>query len=141
MAEIRILVVDDDTDVNEMVASCLEQVGFKTRSAFNGKEALELYKKHYGEIDVILTDIRMPHMSGDELLSAISTRRDELQPVLLCMSAFSDLTLDKAYKKGADALFAKPFDIDTVEAAIKHFTDFRQQKIEAITQQRKKASV
>ncbi len=71
-----ILFVEDDDLVRKLNLKILKQLGYSVIHAENGKSAVETAKSHDGEIDLLITDVIMPEMNGDELASKIS----EIQP-------------------------------------------------------------
>jgi CheY-like chemotaxis protein len=79
----RVLVVDDDPTILQVAKTILARSGFTTLSADNGADALALLQTH--DIDVLLTDLRMPGMSGGELIKEARRQRSDL-PVC-CMTA------------------------------------------------------
>jgi CheY-like chemotaxis protein len=99
---LRMLVVDDDADVREFVESVLADEPFEASFAAGGEEALELLRAR--SFDLLLTDIRMPHMTGFELVR----RAREITPDLrvLFMSGFA-----RQYKvdPARDDFVQKPF--------------------------------
>jgi CheY-like chemotaxis protein len=72
----RVLVVDDDLCILQVAKAILERSGFRTLCADNGLEALTLLETH--EIDVLLTDMVMPGMSGTELILEARKRHPDL---------------------------------------------------------------
>lgn len=103
----RILVVDDEKDLREVIAYDLEKQGFEVLMASNGKEAFEIVTQN--EIHLVITDIRMPEEDGIQLLKKIRSL-DPSKPVVMLISGFSDVPIEEAYHLGAAAVFAKPFD-------------------------------
>jgi CheY-like chemotaxis protein len=79
-----ILVVDDEDDVVYMLRVILQHAGFDVVSASNGREALERLDEH--ALALVLTDLRMPVMNGDELVQELE-RRTEHPPVII-MTAY-----------------------------------------------------
>ena len=77
-----ILLVDDDDDVRETSTDMLEELGYKVVQASSGAEALSLLDGH-PNLDVMVTDIRMPGMSGLELSDLVRTRRPDLKIILI----------------------------------------------------------
>lgn len=77
-----ILVVDDDDDVREVSAIMLEDLGYTVVQASGGDEALAIIDQH-PDLDVLVTDIRMPGMSGIELSEIATLRRRDLGVVLI----------------------------------------------------------
>jgi len=102
-----ILIVDDEKNYPRILGAVLEEEGFEILTANSGKEALELLAA--SDVDLVLTDMKMPSMDGIELLERIKTRDREL-PVIM-MTAYG--TVDKAVEamqKGAYSYILKPFD-------------------------------
>lgn len=77
-----ILVVDDDDDVREVSAIMLEDLGYTVVQASGGDEALTIIDQH-PDLNVLVTDIRMPGMSGIELSELATMRRRDLGVVLI----------------------------------------------------------
>ena len=104
-----ILVVDDDPAVRETSASMLEDLGYVVIQANGGVEALELVDRH-PELDLMVTDIRMPGMSGLELSEIATTRRHDL-PVILISGYFMPQAITRRFLQ-------KPFRTHELDAAI-----------------------
>jgi CheY-like chemotaxis protein len=102
-----ILIVDDEEDLRDAIAFDFERKNYNVLTAANGRDAFKLVESH--KIDVVLSDVRMPDGDGVELLETIKTKHAFL-PVVMFITGFSDLSLEQAYNKGADAVFSKPFD-------------------------------
>jgi CheY-like chemotaxis protein len=77
-----VLLVDDDGDVRETLAEMLEELGYVVRQARNGAEALSILEGQE-KLDVLVTDVRMPGMSGLELSAAAMARRSGLRVILI----------------------------------------------------------
>lgn len=77
-----ILLVDDDDTVRETSADMLQELGYEVMQASSGAEALELLDTHQ-TVDVMVTDIRMPGMSGIELSEVASNRFDKLKIIFI----------------------------------------------------------
>lgn len=105
-----ILVVDDDPDVREVSSIMLEDLGYTVLQAGCGDEALALLDEH-PDLRVMVTDIRMPGMSGLELSDIATLRRSDLGVVL--MSAFFQPQLI------ARRFVQKPFRTHELDAAIR----------------------
>lgn len=115
-----ILIVDDDKQMTAMLKKVLEKKGYKTKTAVNGQEALA--KSAAGDLDLVVTDIRMPGLNGMQLLEKIKERHQDL-PVVL-MTAFGSIdSAVESMKKGAYHYIAKPFKIElflsVVQAALR----------------------
>jgi two-component system NtrC family response regulator len=102
-----ILIVDDEKNYLTILSAVLEDEGFEVLTALGGREALEVHKT--SDLDLILTDMKMPEMDGIELLEHIKSVDPDL-PVIM-MTAYG--TVDKAVEamqKGAYTYVLKPFD-------------------------------
>lgn len=102
-----ILIVDDEKNYPPILSAVLEEEGFETLTANSGHEALEILEN--SDIDLVLTDMKMPTMDGIELLERIKAKDPDL-PVIM-MTAYG--TVDKAVEamqKGAYSYILKPFD-------------------------------
>ena len=115
----KILVAEDETDIRELVAFSLENIGgYQVVKAKNGAEALEaITAKRY---DVVLMDVQMPHMDGYETTRRIRAELDaERQPVIIAMTAHSMLgDEEKCLAAGMDLYVAKPIEMDQLQAAL-----------------------
>lgn len=105
----RILVVEDEKDLNRFVTMYLKGNGFEVESAFDGVEALN--KSAEMKLDLVLTDIMMPNMDGFELAQNLRIN-DSLLPIIF-MSAKDDKPSKLlGYQIGIDDYITKPFDMD-----------------------------
>jgi DNA-binding NtrC family response regulator len=111
----RILIVDDEGSLLVTLVANLELEGFEVTGVQDAVSALQLVREQ--QFDLVLTDIRMPGMSGVELFRAIRIVHPDL-PVLL-MTAFAAETLvEEAIQEGVFAVLPKPFDIEHVIFAL-----------------------
>ncbi len=112
---LRILVVEDEPLVREVIGVYLEEDKHTITLAENGRDALEKFKP--GEFDLVLTDRAMPEMNGDEL--ALEIRKlDPAQPVVL-LTGFGDLMAGAGEKPpGVDLVVGKPFNLATLRNAL-----------------------
>lgn len=110
MDPLKILVVDDEASVRELLRRGLSQIGhFLVDVASNGLEAIEKIEKNL--FDLVLTDLKMPEMGGIELLKTIKGTRPELTVII--MTAHGSIeTAVEAMKKGADDYITKPIDFN-----------------------------
>jgi two-component system cell cycle sensor histidine kinase/response regulator CckA len=114
-----ILLVEDEPAVRQLFAQALLRAGYRVHEARNGQEALKVFDEHGGDIDLLLTDIRMPYMGGTELARVLRARRHSLK--LLCISGYpgaidTDLAAD---------FLAKPFSRDDLLNKIREVLDRR----------------
>jgi len=107
----HILIIDDEASLRQTLARILQRAGFEVTTAANGKEGLALVSQH--PFDLIYLDIRMPDMSGLELLKTIHTKFPDL-PVIL-FTAQPDLnSAVEALRSGATDYLLKPLKPQTV---------------------------
>lgn len=102
----RILVVDDDVLIMDMIERCLEENGYATTTADNGDEAIFFLKTR--EFDLVLCDIHMDGQDGFAVLAACKALHPQTK-VILCSGDVVYATLSRAFASGADSFLAKPF--------------------------------
>ncbi|KAB8031879.1 response regulator [Fluviispira multicolorata] len=113
-----VLVVDDETDLREMLVYELQNIGAKTLEAKNGKDAIGIVKND--KIDLIISDVRMPGGNGIEFLD--ETKKIDLnKPVFVFITAYSDNSREELHAHGVEGLFAKPFDLLNLLNSIEWF--------------------
>lgn len=109
-----ILVIDDDVQFNKMVCLILEQAGFAVRTAFNGSDGLKQFLLE--RPDLVITDIYMPEKEGLETIMALKAVDGGIK-ILVVSGGSPQLKMAEMFNLaqlfGADAMLAKPFDIDT----------------------------
>ena len=121
-APIRVLYVEDDKSLQLTISQMLKILGYVVVCADNGQSGLETAVSW--QPDIILMDIRMPVMSGDEAVRLLRARPDTAQIPIFVMSAYSDAkTRDLCKKVGATRFFTKPIDVRKVDVAIKEALD------------------
>lgn len=104
-----ILVVDDEPDLKEIIASEFEYMGAKVFQAQNVTEAksiLEIQK-----IDLVVSDIRMPGGDGIDLVRYLRTKALP-GPAIILITGFADISYEDAYNLGVESLISKPFNLD-----------------------------
>ena len=110
-----ILVVDDEPKLREVLAAALQELGYQTRTAESGAAALEQFEND--PVDLVLSDLRMPGMSGQQLLAELRRRAPNV-PVVLMTAYGTVKDAVQAIKDGAFDYISKPFEIDELEATI-----------------------
>lgn len=113
-----VLLVEDEMPLRRMIASILEQSGYLVLAAGGPREALELARAHAGHIDLLLTDIVMPDMSGKELADRLAVERPTM-PVLYT-TGYPDRGIVESGVLQADVcLLQKPFTLDELVGKVR----------------------
>jgi two-component system NtrC family response regulator len=102
-----ILIVDDEKNYLTVLSAVLEDEGFEVLTALGGREALEVHKT--SDLDLILTDMKMPEMDGIELLDQIKSVDPDLPVIMMTAHGTVDKAVE-AMQKGAYTYVLKPFD-------------------------------
>jgi PAS domain S-box-containing protein len=117
-----ILVVEDEDAVRRLTCRILARRGYEVVEASDGPSALQAWEHHDGHIDLLLTDVVMPGMSGKELAERLAERQPGLEPVF--MSGYTDdVVLRHGVEGEEQQLVQKPFDAETLLAAIRTALD------------------
>ena len=113
----KILIVDDDMAIAQLVSDALEDDGFETEICTGGKEALQYIEKNTGKIDLITLDIMMPDMNGLELCKRV---RDSVTcPILLVSAKGKTVDTVLGLESGADDYISKPFVVEELVARVR----------------------
>jgi DNA-binding response OmpR family regulator len=113
-----ILCIDDEIDIRQLLVEELEEAGFKTLQAANGREGLDLILAKWP--DIVICDISMPVMNGHELLAELQLNYPDLSnTAFIMLTALTDRenTLN-ALRAGVDDYMTKPVDLDLLLAKI-----------------------
>ena len=123
----RLLVVDDQVSMTRWLCSDLQGRGFTTEASNSPEEIVDqLPQLHF---DLVLTDVRMPRLSGLELCREITARRPDI-PVIV-MTAFGDMEAAiEAMRAGAYDFITKPLEVDLLEIALQRAVDHRRLQIQ-----------
>jgi DNA-binding NtrC family response regulator len=115
MSAKRILVVDDQESMRDMLADLLEMMGYAPRAVAGGAEAL--HELEAGGIDLVITDLNMPVMDGMELMKQIKSRTPDL-PVIVITGYGTFHTERQVLSSGADGYIPKPCTINRVQETV-----------------------
>ncbi len=111
----KILIIEDDNDINNLVAKALKSYGYECMQAFSGTEGLLHFKMD--KFSLVIMDLMLPGMNGEELIHEI--RNMSLTPVIV-MSAKDGLDSKlELLEAGAEDYITKPFEIDELVARVK----------------------
>lgn len=106
---VKILVVEDEKDLNRFVSISLKNNGYEVVSAFDGEEGIEKIENE--KFDLVLTDIMMPKMDGFELSQEIRSIYKDI-PIIFMTAKDDKISKMTGYQIGIDDYVVKPFDID-----------------------------
>lgn len=112
----KILVVEDEKDLNNIITKHLKKNNFSVDSVYDGEEALEYLD--YGNYDLIILDIMLPKMNGYEVVKNLRTNKNET-PVLMLTARDAIEDKIKGLDLGADDYLIKPFDFGELLARIR----------------------
>ena len=112
-----LLIADDDQAMRMALAESLQCCGYEVETAENGAEALAKYAQ--GRFEVVITDMRMPKMSGMEVLRGVK-KLSPRTPVILITAYGTVNTAVEAMKEGASEFIMKPFSLDDLEFVVKN---------------------
>jgi CheY-like chemotaxis protein len=113
----RILVVDDEPSVREVVDQILPPLGYQVAYATNGQEALAYYRDHPGEVDLVVLDLVMPVMNGTSCFRALQAVDPHVRAILMSGHGV-DGVADDLLAEGLLGFLAKPFTPATLAQAI-----------------------
>ena len=113
-----VLAVDDESTVLALARDILEMHGYRVLTARNGEEALRVFNKHEGSIDLVLLDLTMPVMGGRDCLKHLK-RIDPRVRVLVSSGFSAEGTASELLREGALAYVQKPYDIDALARVVR----------------------
>ena len=115
-----ILIVDDEKNYPLILSAVLEDEGYETLTANSGREALEVLKN--SDVDLVLTDMRMPAMDGVQLLERIKAEDADLPVIMMTAHGTVEKAVE-AMQKGAYSYILKPFDNEQLVLYVRKATD------------------
>jgi len=133
----KILVVDDEQSLREVLSIMLKRAGYAVTSAADGEEAVELLQKEI--FDLVITDLRMPKVDGMEVLKAVKSASPETVVLIITAFASADSAVE-AMKQGAYDYLTKPFQVDEVQLIIRNALEKRRLTTENMLLKREMAS-
>jgi two-component system response regulator PilR (NtrC family) len=125
----RILVVDDERSMRELLAIVLKREGYEVLLADNGKAAIELLERE--PIDLLISDIKMPDLSGVDVLRAAKRVDQDILGIMITAFASTESAVE-AMRLGACDYLSKPFDIDLLKMKVREKIENRQLRQENV---------
>lgn len=118
-----LLIIDDEKNIREGLAANFEMDGYNVKLAENGKQGLEFLAK--GDIDLVITDLRMPGISGEEVLRKVTTETPGVPVIVLTGHGSIDSAVD-AMRNGAYDFLTKPLNLDQLSLIVKRALEARE---------------
>ena len=117
-----ILLVEDEEDVRQLTARMLEKQGYRVMQAKEGKDALALSEQYEGSIDLLVTDVIMPHMNGKVLAERLLAQRSNLK-ILFISGHIDSMITQRGIFNISSAFLQKPFTIESLSYKIRSVFD------------------
>jgi two-component system, cell cycle sensor histidine kinase and response regulator CckA len=112
-----VLVADDEAIVRTVVTSMLRRLGCNVITACDGREALRTYAGSYSSIDLVIFDLMLPDMTGEELYRQLRLVNPRISAMLITGYSESHL-LSELMREGVSGVLAKPFDIHELQTEL-----------------------
>jgi two-component system response regulator PilR (NtrC family) len=125
----RLLVVDDERSMRELLSIVLRREGYEVTLAQNGRAALDELER--GRFDLIISDIKMPDMSGVEVLREAKRIDQDMLGIMITAFASADTAIE-AMRLGAHDYLSKPFDVDELKIKVRNALEQRQLRQENV---------
>ena len=129
----RILVVDDERSMRELLAIVLRREGYEVLLAENGRAAIELLERE--PVDILISDIKMPDLSGVDVLRAAKKIDQDILGIMITAFASTETAVE-AMRLGACDYLSKPFDIDLLKMKVREKIENRQLRQENLALKR-----
>ncbi len=120
----RILLVDDEVSVAEIVELMLTRSGYAVTSCLSSIEAFKMFEERPHEFDLVLSDMTMPHMTGDKLAGKIKAIRSDI-PVIICSGFSGSSSESRAIELGVDCFLQKPMSKSQLTKTVRSVLDRR----------------
>jgi len=118
----RILIVDDEQALVEIGRQMLERLGYEVVTQKSSIEALELFRAEPDRFDLVITDMTMPHMTGDKLAQKLMKIRPDI-PIILCTGHSRLVSKEKAKDMGIKAFIMKPLSTRVMAETVREVLD------------------
>jgi len=129
----RILVVDDERSMRELLAIVLKREGYEVLLAENGRGAIEILERE--PVDILISDIKMPDLSGVDVLRAAKKIDQDILGIMITAFASTETAVE-AMRLGACDYLSKPFDIDLLKMKVREKIENRQLRQENLALKR-----
>ena len=116
-----ILIIDDEVQLLDIVKTVLEGEGYRVLTTANPFEGVELYRQHWQSIALVVSDFRMPEMTGGEVLERLKSINPNV--AMLLVTGSHDFVVKALFDRGLAGLLWKPFRLDELVMRVKEFVD------------------
>lgn len=110
---ITVLLIDDEEMVINISEMMLKNLGYRVLKAHSGFEGVQLFEENQSKIDLIISDLEMPRMNGEEVMDRLREIDPQIK-VMLSSGALTDTDEQDVMNKGFDGFLKKPYDLDTL---------------------------
>ena len=117
-----VILVDDEELILDVGRDLLEKMGYKVLTAGGGREAIELYKKNQDDIDIVILDMIMPHMSGSDTYDRMKEINPDIKVLLSSGYSIGGQATD-ILNRGCNGFIQKPFNMNELSVAIRQILD------------------
>jgi len=115
-----VLIADDEEMICEISKYVLEQIGFKVLTAYDGVEAVNVFREHAEEIVCVLLDLTMPHLSGEEVFREINIIKPGIK-VIFSSGYNEQYMMQRFSNKGIVGFIQKPYDFKLLTEKLRSF--------------------
>ena len=119
-----ILLVDDEKMVIDVSSALLKRLGYNVLKAHGGEEALTIHAEQADNIDLVILDMIMPEMNGEEVFDRLRSQSPDLK-ILLSSGYSADGRANKIMEKGCNGFIQKPFDMLSISRKVRQVLDCR----------------
>ena len=118
----RVLLIDDEVDIVHVNRQMLERLGYTVSAYSDSREAVAAFESDPEGVDLLITDMTMPGLTGDQVVRAVHARRPEL-PIIMCTGFSAVITPEKAQALGVRKLMMKPLLVGELAQTIRELLD------------------
>ena len=122
-----LLIIDDEKNIREGLAANFEMEDYNVKTAASGEEGMKLIEK--GDIDLVITDLRMNGMSGEKVLQKVTAETPGIPVIILTGHGSIDAAVD-AMRHGAYDFLTKPLNLDQLSLIVKRALESREMSIQ-----------
>jgi len=123
----HILLVDDEEMIVQLESKVLERIGYRVTSCRNGADALAVFSETPEDFDLVITDMNMPNMTGDQLAREVLTIRPDI-PIIICTGFSDKISRDEATAIGVKEFLMKPVAVSEMSRKVRAVLDGREAK-------------